>query len=113
MKSSPDGYQRTCRDCDKARLQQDWRDNSGKRRNSRYKHTYGIDIDTYNDMLATQGGKCKICSEKTDRRLAVDHCHTTGDVRGLLCQPCNLGLGQFKDNTDTLLKAIEYLKETQ
>ena len=61
MKASPDGRQRSCKACDKVRLQADWRDNSGSRRNSRYKLAYGIDTAAYNDMLADQDGKCKIC----------------------------------------------------
>ena len=53
--------------------------------------------------------KCAIC-EQTDE-LAVDHCHETGRVRGMLCNNCNNGIGRFKDNTDYLHNAITYLKE--
>lgn len=51
---------------------------------------------------------CALCGEPGQH---IDHCHTTGRVRGHLCNNCNKGLGHFKDNPDTLLKAIEYLKE--
>ena len=48
---------------------------------------------------------------KSKRRLCVDHCHTTGNVRGLLCDTCNTALGKFRDNIDLLNEAIKYLKK--
>jgi len=69
-------------------------------------------------MLEAQGGVCKLCSKPETRvnpqtggvsRLAVDHCHKTGVVRGLLCLDCNTGLGKFGDDPTLLLKAVEYL----
>ena len=53
---------------------------------------------------------CQICGGF--QRLSIDHDHVTGKVRGLLCSPCNIGLGGFKDNPESLLKAVEYLKNT-
>lgn len=70
-------------------------------------------------MLADQNGVCLICSkelivlgsvEEIQKVACVDHCHKTGKVRGLLCRNCNTGLGSFKDDTDFLKKAIEYLE---
>ena len=69
---------------------------------------YGISIEEYEQMLATQGGRCAICGESS-KRLVVDHCHETGSVRSLLCNRCNLSLGAFEDNVDILMSAIEYL----
>ena len=69
----------------------------------------------YDKMLALQDNKCAICnssvpSEGRDSTyFNVDHDHSTGKVRGLLCTKCNVGLGNFKDNTDLLHKAIDYL----
>lgn len=62
-------------------------------------------------MYAMQQAKCAICDTKPDKYpgLVVDHCHTTGKVRGLLCTKCNLGLGHFKDNKEALAKAALYL----
>lgn len=53
--------------------------------------------------------RCDICSEPAP--LVVDHCHSTGKVRGMLCQHCNRGLGHFRDKPAVMAKAIEYLKE--
>jgi len=76
----------------------------------RTKAKYGITIETYDEMLALQNNVCAICfQESKDRALAVDHCHKTGKVRGLLCASCNNGLGRFKDDINLLQKAIEYL----
>ena len=66
----------------------------------------------YDNMLSSQDGGCAICSTDTPRgngRFHIDHCHTTGKIRGLLCSKCNVGLGQFDDNTDKLSGAIRYL----
>lgn len=62
-------------------------------------------------MLTSQGGTCAIChGTATVGRLAVDHCHLTGKVRGLLCTNCNTALGKLKDSKELLLNAINYLE---
>lgn len=81
---------------------------------------YQMTLEDYNALLAAQGGDCAICGgsllgvvEKSpDKRLIVDHCHSTGRVRGLLCGTCNTGLGQFKDDPGRLQAAIDYLART-
>jgi hypothetical protein len=84
-------------------------------RRSRLKRAYGITAEEYDAMVIAQSGVCAICKDGTaggrgpDSRLAVDHNHTTGEVRGLLCSMCNQGIGMFKDNPDFLQKAIDYL----
>lgn len=70
---------------------------------------YGISLEERNGMELTQEGKCLICKESS-KRLVVDHCHTTGKVRGLLCDHCNTGLGSFRDSPELLLAAAKYLK---
>jgi len=65
-------------------------------------------------MLKEQDNKCKICSYEFGQKqgdIYVDHCHTTKEVRGLLCQGCNSGLGYFKDNKQSLANAIKYLNK--
>lgn len=73
---------------------------------------YGIDLEEYDRMLKAQNGVCAICSKtcKSGKSLAVDHCHETGKVRGLLCGKCNTGIGLL-ENEERMIKAIEYLKE--
>lgn len=75
----------------------------------------GLDVtaEDYYRMHAEQGGRCAICSATEDengKALALDHCHSTGRVRGLLCDNCNVGLGRFKDSPNALRRAITYLK---
>lgn len=84
-----------------------------EKRKRRLKDSFGLSIEEHDFMLTKQGWGCGICgrehSDTTGRRLAVDHCHRTGNVRGLLCGRCNSGLGQFADSEELLRKAIEYL----
>lgn len=53
---------------------------------------------------------CQICGK--EKRLVLDHCHSTGKIRGMLCNSCNTGLGMFQDDTQRLTNAVEYLKKT-
>lgn len=83
------------------------------------KRSYGISSAKYDEMSEAQDHKCKICGNPENVvirgktiSLAVDHCHETGDVRGLLCSKCNQGLGCFKDSPDLLAEAIKYLNES-
>ena len=64
-------------------------------------------------MIADQKGKCAICEAELDngKHTCVDHCHTTGKIRGLLCTRCNWALGGFKDNPVILHSAIKYLQK--
>lgn len=76
----------------------------------RLEKTYSITADEYWRILAAQGGKCAICQKAIGRarRLAVDHEHSTGLVRGILCGPCNRMIGHL--GIQGFLNALEYLK---
>lgn len=80
---------------------------------------YNITLEEYNAVLDRQGGVCGICgnaeeiknpSAKKQSSLAVDHCHETGKIRGLLCFKCNTGIGALGDTVESLEKALDYLK---
>lgn len=85
------------------------------RRKENYRHRFGLTIQAVESMHAQQNGLCKTCA--TPIRLGggrngatVDHDHTTGKVRGILCTPCNKGLGFFRDNPTALRAAAAYLE---
>lgn len=78
----------------------------------RLERRYGLSATEYDRRLAEQDGCCAICrrhAELLGKPLAVDHDHTTREIRGLLCDDCNLGLGKFRDRIDLLEEAIAYL----
>ena len=64
-------------------------------------------------MLAGQGGVCAICKRKFDKTPCVDHCHSTGKVRGLLCRKCNIGLGFCRDDSNLMRAATAYLETSR
>lgn len=82
-----------------------------KRRNldAKRKRLYGITRKQYEEMVMAQCGLCAICGNSDIKPLSVDHCHETGKVRALLCHPCNVGLGLFKDDVSRLENARAYL----
>ena len=78
---------------------------------------YNITLAEYEQMSAAQGHKCYICQGEGflmaswhKVKLVVDHCHTTGKVRGLLCHNCNRALGLFQDSPESLKRALDYLE---
>lgn len=81
-------------------------------RDKEYQRKYGITLAHYDEMLKAQQGVCAICATSCDTgmNLAVDHCHNTKKVRGLLCKNCNTAIGLLKEDTDTMNKAINYIK---
>jgi hypothetical protein len=74
---------------------------------------YGLEPGQYAEILAAQGGKCAICQRATGRskRMAVDHCHATGEVRGILDSVCNRLLGVARDNPEFFRRAADYLED--
>lgn len=84
--------------------------NPGRWRHSHLKNNYNIDEVEFHAMKQAQNGICLICeSTSIDENLAIDHCHKTGRLRGLLCKQCNFAMGQFGDNASLLRRAAEFL----
>lgn len=69
--------------------------------------TYGLSREGYSSLLDSQGGKCAICKRRDPKY--VDHCHATGRVRGILCQPCNTALGAFFEDAEIFRRAADYV----
>jgi hypothetical protein len=120
-----------CKTCSKA-LRDDWKSRNGERQlflQNRWKREnperaaihswrvgikrkYGLSENEYLGILAAQDYKCAACgvtAEENGRRLAVDHDHSTGNIRGILCDACNVAIGKFKDSLLILRAAIAYL----
>ena len=105
----------------KASAARRWREqNPAKTRDTDLKRMYGITLEQWQEMFDNQDGRCAVCGKEESavhhsgkrRNLAVDHCHDTGIVRGLLCTECNRGIGSFRDNIEFLENAIRYLRPT-
>ena len=109
-----------CKDCQNSYSRQrrklDPKLENLKVRKRKYKARYGITFETYMDMYEKQLGLCSICQRpeesKNVKSLAVDHNHTTGKIRGLLCMRCNTAIGYLRDSLGVVERAMEYLRET-
>ena len=95
-----------------------YHENKNYHRNIRLRTIYGITIEDYNYLLEKQGYHCAICHTDTPtnkrgniQNFSVDHCHTTGKVRGLLCSKCNIAIGLLQDSSIVAQRATNYLKE--
>jgi hypothetical protein len=113
-----------CKSCC-AEKNREWRKSKPNYEKDRYQKTkietrerhlirkYGVSLSDYELMLRSQGGVCAICGTTEDTQhngvFHVDHCHSTGAVRGLLCRGCNHVLGHLKDDKSKLVAAIDYL----
>ena len=108
--SFPDGKGSWCKGCMSAAQKP-------KRHGLTLKHRHGLTQDEYDRMLQLQAGCCAICRVTNPGTVhgwfVVDHNHATGVVRGLLCDRCNLGLGQFEDDSSRLIAAAQYLRGRQ
>jgi len=102
-------------------MQKRWREGGGsaaeyqrnkdKYRDSYMKRVYGISLNEYNEMIEVQQNKCFVCRNSPGvKSLAVDHCHTSGKVRKLLCHKCNTALGNVDEDITILKKLIDYLE---
>ncbi len=126
-------YQPTCRECQNLRsgiknaelkdsgmnVEVNRRGYRRRRKWIKLKSKYGITKETFLQMVEEQGNLCAICKQPEtetssphidEMELSVDHCHKTGQVRGLLCRQCNIALGKFKEDIEVLKSAIAYLQ---
>lgn len=128
--AEPDGLNRRCKPCARARLNKYRKANPEATRklynkeydrirrvdpDYRYRREYGMERGEYDALVEKQGGKCGICgvTENLNRnRWCVDHDHSTGKVRGLLCVKCNTGIGNLGDTLEAVERAVKYLKES-
>ena len=92
-----DGYASYCKHCRRRQGEAD-----------HLRRTFGLTVDERDALFAAQGGLCAICRVRPIKH--IDHDHPTGKVRGGLCGPCNMGLGQFEDNPVRLRAAARYLE---
>jgi hypothetical protein len=103
-------YDAFCRSCRSEKVSDRVIDKYGSKRSYTLFLRYGITEEDYDEMSSSQNGKCAIC-EKDPKRLVVDHCHSTGRVRGLLCDPCNAILGKWEDDSRIARRAAAYLEK--
>jgi hypothetical protein len=84
-------------------------------RNAMFRRKYGITLDERDALIAAQGGRCGICENTfgAERRRwpCIDHDHTTGRIRGVLCHACNIGIGKLGDTAEALRRALRYLEK--
>lgn len=118
FKLGRDGKCSRCKVCDDAARYKYRLNNIEKvkilERNRSLKFKYGITSDDYNQMLSNQDGCCAICKSTETRgahSFSVDHNHSTGNVRGLLCNNCNRALGMFGDSIPNIENALNYLRK--
>ena len=119
-KASRAGIRGTCKSCVSTAIKEHRRLNPRVRlpeiaRASGLKARYGMTLEQYAAMLAAQGGGCAICGSATSsgckNSFHVDHNHKTGNVRGILCQRCNTGIGSLREDATILRRAISYLEK--
>jgi hypothetical protein len=120
LKSGTVSFYAACKAC-RSYAAREWQRNRPKLQYS-YRRwllkRYGLTPAAYESLLESQGGGCAICGSVESRtpqttRMPVDHDHGTGAVRGILCGPCNRGLGFFGDDVNRLLQAVEYLRKSK
>jgi hypothetical protein len=122
-----DRLERHCKDCQRAYVvdwqrrnkekfnsyQREWRSQNKEKhaasaKYSKIRNKYGLSREEYDSLM--EQSHCGICdADLTERKPALDHCHATGKIRGVLCSQCNTGLGMFHNNPEALRRAAEYL----
>jgi hypothetical protein len=103
-----DGRHPYCKPCHNARGKESKQRLHGGSRHYHLSRRYGISAAQAEELIRRQGGMCACCGERA--AVHVDHDHETGEVRGMLCLPCNTGLGHFNDDLNALWRGIRYLQ---
>ena len=128
---SADGFRYSCKECENTKMREKYKEPENRiktlQRNGKYYHNknsrdgrrerllskHGLTIAQYQEMLEKQEYRCAICKrlegERGRPKLVVDHNHSNGEVRGLLCDPCNRGIGMLLDDPEILQNAIDYI----
>jgi hypothetical protein len=109
-KSARSGFGNYCKSCHNVISKRNRERRHGSTRNYLLRHRYGVEPHLFDAALERQEGLCAICRRLKARH--VDHDHSTGAFRGILCFSCNGALGQFRDDSTRLAQAIDYLEET-
>ena len=109
-----------CKECANSKGRK-WHKNNGdsesvkrKKRDRYFLRNYNITVNEYEELLAKQNYECQICKVKLlsyGNGTHLDHCHTSGKIRAILCTNCNRGLGHFQDNVEFLKRAVDYLQQ--
>ncbi len=123
--ATKDGWHNQCKKCHTRSSKPAYDRNRATRvkqsERARKLRNFGLTQESWDKMNQSQEEKCAICGEKetqrdgqygTLKKLSIDHCHSSGKIRGLLCQQCNFGLGCFRDNPEYLSAAVLYLNKT-
>jgi hypothetical protein len=116
-KSDKSGFHHYCKKCNSEQKKYGYINNPNYKLTSKkgfYKHIYNTTIEEVDLALKRQEYKCSICKNEIDllnKTAVIDHNHTTGNFRSLLCYRCNTGLGQFKENIEYLKSAINYIEK--
>jgi hypothetical protein len=124
-KKSTDGYRSDCLECSRSsnnsRHRRKYSGLPARKRSYRWllKTQYDLSEEAFSALYKKQKGSCKVCKEKllniftgeVGKQPCVDHCHSSGKVRGILCGPCNSGIGLLQDSVELLRLAAKYLEE--
>jgi len=98
----------------KSKIAKASKERAGRNRELQIKRKFNLTLDDYNTMINNQNNKCAICGDelKFGKLTAIDHSHTSGKVRGILCHNCNVAMGLLKENVNTLQSMITYLENS-
>ncbi len=120
-KADPDNRAKRSKEYEKAKFNTEHSEYLTRKSVRRLKTEYGLTPQDIDELIKSQDGVCAICrgskpavvKKYNKNGLCIDHCHQTGKIRGLLCSLCNLGLGAFKDDIESLSAAVIYLKNNR